>query len=260
MGASRTNLAAVDEGDWSQSNVDSPAPRSVRSLTEDDLSVVFQPIIDLVGKTTYGYEALVRCAAPEFASPTVLFEQAVSERACGRLGRSIRNVVFRGPPAGLPLFVNLHPDELVSRWLVRPDDPIYFHDAPVFLEVTESAAIQYFDLCNSVLKEVCWRSGAGLAVDDFGAGHANLTRVLDLSPSVVKLDRELVVGLDKNPRKQIIVRHLVAMCNSLNAQVIVEGIETLEELKAVVDTGARYAQGFLFGRPSAAPPPHSGPR
>jgi EAL domain-containing protein (putative c-di-GMP-specific phosphodiesterase class I) len=229
------------------------ASRTVRSLTEDDLTVVFQPIIDMSTRCIFAHEVLVRCTVEEFASPTTLFERAVQEDACGRLGRNIRKVAFASAPKGLPMFVNLHPHELVSRWLVRPDDPIYFHDGPVFLEITESAAIEYFDLCSSVLKEACWRSGAGLAVDDFGAGHANITRVLDLAPGVVKLDRALIQGLDQNHRKQIIVTHLVAMCHSLGASVVVEGIETLEELKAVADTGARYAQGFVFGRPSMIP-------
>lgn len=227
--------------------------RSVRSLTEDDMSVVFQPIIDLSTRKIFAHEVLVRCTVEEYASPTDLFEQAVREGACGRLGRNIRKVAFRSPPKDMPLFVNLHPDELLSRWLVRPDDPIYFHEGTVFLEITETSAIDYFDLCSSVLKEVCWRAGAGLAVDDFGAGHANLTRVLDLAPNVVKLDRGLIQGLDQNHRKHIIVTHLVAMCHSLGAAVVVEGIETMDELKAVIDTGARYAQGFVFGRPSMIP-------
>ncbi|HTM44842.1 MAG TPA: EAL domain-containing protein [Polyangiaceae bacterium] len=250
-------MAEAEEADASSSEsisqVDVTAPRTVRSLTEDDLSVVFQPIVDLSSKRIFAHEVLVRCSVQHFIDPTILFEHAVREGACGRLGRAIRKVAFRSPPKGLPMFVNLHPDELVSRWLVRPDDPIYFHDAPLFLEITESAAIEYFDLCSSVLKEVCWRSGAGLAVDDFGAGHANVTRVLDLCPSVVKLDRGLISGLDKSPRKQTIVKHLVAMCHELDAAVVVEGIETLDELKAVADTGARYAQGFVFGRPSINP-------
>jgi EAL domain-containing protein (putative c-di-GMP-specific phosphodiesterase class I) len=227
--------------------------RSVRSLTEEDLGVVFQPIIDLSTRRIFAHEVLVRCNVDPFQNPTDLFDQAVREGATGRLGRNIRKVAFRSPPQDVALFVNIHPNELLSRWLVRPDDPIYFHDGPVFLEITESSAIDYFDLCSSVLKEVCWRSGAGLAVDDFGAGHANLSRVLDLQPNVVKLDRGLIHGLDQNHRRHVIVSHLVAMCHSLGAAVVVEGIETMDELKAVADTGARYAQGFVFGRPSLIP-------
>jgi EAL domain-containing protein (putative c-di-GMP-specific phosphodiesterase class I) len=79
--------------------------------------------------------------------------------------------------------------------------------------------------------------------------------VLDLEPSIVKLDRALITGLDQSPRQQILVRHVVRLCVELGAQVVAEGIETADELSAVVDSGAHYAQGFLLGRPSYPLPP-----
>jgi EAL domain-containing protein (putative c-di-GMP-specific phosphodiesterase class I) len=63
---------------------------------------------------------------------------------------------------------------------VRPDDPVFFHDHDVYVEITESAAFTHYELCVSVLKEIQSRAGIFLAVDDLGAGHSNLKRVLDL--------------------------------------------------------------------------------
>ena len=119
-------------------------PGGVRALTVSDIGVVFQPIVDMRTGTTFAHEALVRCKRPEFASPLVLFARAAEESSCGRLGRIIREVAFAAC-GDVPLFVNLHPEELSSRWLVRPDDPLCLHSAPVFLEVTESAAFTHFD-------------------------------------------------------------------------------------------------------------------
>ncbi len=224
-------------------------PRSTRLITTEDLDVVFQPIVDLSTGATFAQEALVRCKWPEYKNPEKLFERAVAERATGRLGRPIRDVTFaRG--AGQRLFINVHPDELASRWLVRPDDPLNYHDAEVFLEITETAAFEYFDLCRGVLAEICSRSRVSLVVDDFGAGHSNLKRVLDLEPKVVKLDRELIKGLDQSRRQQILVKSVVEICKDLGATVVAEGIETYEELVAVRDTGAEYAQGYVLARPS----------
>ena len=184
---------------------------SVRGLTRADLDVVFQPIVELSTHRIFAYEALTRCKWPEYANPAVLFSHAADEVACGRLGRLIREVTFeRG--AGFPLFVNVHPDELSARWLVRPDDPLYLHDHHVFIEITESAAFTHYELCQSVLREMSARGGVFLAVDDLGAGHSNLKRVLDLEPHVVKLDRALVTRLDKSRRQLILVRHMVALC------------------------------------------------
>jgi EAL domain-containing protein (putative c-di-GMP-specific phosphodiesterase class I) len=66
---------------------------------------------------------------------------------------------------------------------------------------------------------------------------------------VVKLDRALVTGLDTNKRQQILVRYVVNLCRELGASVVAEGIETVEEFKAVVDVGVQYGQGYLFAKP-----------
>jgi len=102
----------------------------------------------------------------------------------------------------------------------------------------------------SVLKDVCARSGAHLVVDDYGAGHSNLARILDLNPKVVKLDGALIRGIDKDPRRQLMVRHMVALCADLGAKVVAECIETVEELKAVTDQGVHFAQGYVLARPA----------
>ena len=214
-----------------------------------DLSAVFQPIVSLNSGQIFAYEALVRCGLPRFASPPALFERAGESRgATGRLGRMIREIAV---PlcSGLPLFVNLHPNELEEGWLVRPDDPIFSHDHDLYLEITESAPLTHFDLCTSVLREVCSRASAYLVVDDLGAGYSNLKIIADLEPKVVKLDRQLVQDLGAKPRQQKLVSFTVNLCNQLGAAVVAEGIETYDELKAVVDCGAQYGQGYLLARP-----------
>jgi EAL domain-containing protein (putative c-di-GMP-specific phosphodiesterase class I) len=225
----------------------------VRSLTRDDIGVVFQPIVEVATGRLFAQEALVRCRRPEYAAPPKLFEEAVKESATGRLGRLIREVAF-STCGDVPLFVNLHPDELSARWLVRPDDPLCFHSNRVFLEVTETAAFTHFELCLGALKELCRRTGAQLVVDDFGAGYSNLHRLVELQPSVVKLDLALVRNLHENPRKQIVVKHVVNLCNDLGASVVAEGVETLDELSCVRDLGVSHAQGYLLARPAAPAP------
>ncbi len=241
---------------WTHSGVEGiPAyrsdrpPASVKDLAQTDLAVVYQPIVDLRTGKTFAQEVLARCRWPEFANPVALFTQASSEKACGRLGRIIRQSAFAAAP-GIPLFVNVHPDELTSRWLVRPDDPIGYHDADVYIEITESAAFTHFELCMGVLKEVCSRTGAYLVVDDLGAAYSNLKRVIELEPRVVKLDRALITGVDKIPRQRTLVQFLVTMLKELGAEVVAEGIETADELAAIIDTGADYGQGYLLARPA----------
>ena len=221
----------------------------VRDLKAHALDVVFQPIVALTDGAIFAQEALVRCRVDRLRNPVDLFDRALQEGAVGRLGRNIREVTF-ARAGGQRLFVNIHPEELSSRWLIRPDDPMCLHDGDLYLEITESAALDYFDLCKSVLKEVCARTGALLVVDDFGAGYSNLKRVIDLEPAVVKLDRALISGIDHSRRQQILVQQLVNTCEALDAKVVAEGIETGDELSAVRDAGVAYGQGFLLARPA----------
>lgn len=230
----------------------------VRRLTRDHLGVVFQPIVDLASGRAFAFEALARCTHPDYPSPLVLFDAAVKEDACGRLGRIVRDLAF-STCGDVALFVNLHPQELSSHWLVQPDDPIGFHPRPVYLEVTESSAITHFDLCMGVLKELGRRTGARLVVDDFGAGYSNLERVVHLQPAIIKLDLALTRDIHKQKSKQTVVRHMTAMARDLGSGVVAEGVETIDELHCVRDLGVGYAQGYLLARPAAPPPSHVWP-
>ncbi len=232
---------------------------AIRALvSQKDLSVVFQPIVDLDTGESFAIEALVRCSVPQYSSPPILFERAALIGCAGRLGRMIREIAVP-LAARMPLFVNIHPHELNEGWLVRPDDPLYVHDAPVYLEITESVPLTHFELVMSVLKEVKMRGDVKLVVDDLGAGYSNLKSIADLEPNIVKLDRGLVSGIDRSARQQQLVTSVVRLCRELRAKVVAEGVETVDELSALRDTGADFAQGFLFARPSYPIPDASWP-
>jgi EAL domain-containing protein (putative c-di-GMP-specific phosphodiesterase class I) len=223
---------------------------AIRALvSQKDLSVVFQPIVDLDTGESFAIEALVRCSVPQYSSPPILFERAALIGCAGRLGRMIREIAVP-LAARMPLFINIHPHELNEGWLVRPDDPLYVHDAPVYLEITESVPLTHFELVMSVLKEVKMRGDVKLVVDDLGAGYSNLKSIADLEPNIVKLDRGLISGIDRSSRQHQLVTSVVRLCRELRAKVVVEGVETVDELSALRDTGADFAQGFLFARPS----------
>ncbi len=226
---------------------------NVTELTPDDLNVVFQPIVELGTGRVFAHEALVRCKVDAFKNPLVLFEHAEREQFCGRLGRMIREVCFTRVSDGA-IFVNLHPHELAERWLVRPDDPLCFHAGPVYLEVTETAALEHMDVTRQMLKELSSRANARLVVDDFGVGHSDLFRVLELEPDVVKLDRSLVTNVHLDPHKAARLEYLIDLCTELGAVVVAEGIESVEELRAVRAAGAPLAQGYLLAKPQFPPP------
>jgi EAL domain-containing protein (putative c-di-GMP-specific phosphodiesterase class I) len=221
--------------------------------------VVFQPIVDLSRRTLFAVEALARCRVPGLESPSVLFEDAVAKGYCGRLGRMIRELTVQRV-GDVPVFTNVHPDELTQRWLIRPDDPIYSHQNDVYIEITESVPFSHFDLCVSMLREIQSRGNVHLVIDDLGAGYSNLQRIVDLAPSIVKLDMQLVRGIDRLPRKQKLIKSIVSMCWEQGARVVAEGIETIPELKAVIDAGVQLGQGYLLAKPAYPIPPITWPK
>lgn len=221
-------------------------------IAGQQVRVVWQPIVDLHRYTIFSYEALARTTSKDYPGPPALFKAAVEQKACGVLGRTLRDMAIAGCP-DFPLFLNIHPNEFDENWLVRPDDPIFLHERDIYLEITESVPLSHFALCNSILREVRGK-GIYLAVDDLGSGYSNLKYIADLAPEIVKLDRCLVAGLKKDTRLHKLVTAIVRLCNDLGAKVVAEGIETPGELHAALETGVRYGQGYLFARPNDPPP------
>ncbi len=222
------------------------------ALSAGDLYVALQPIVNFQKRDVFGYEALARCKSPLFKDPLGLINEAVASDCMGQLGRDLRAMAVRSCPRSA-LFLNVHPSEFNQGWLVRPDDAIFFHDEPIYLEITESVPLSHYEHCHGVLKEIRSR-GISLAVDDLGAGYSNLKYIADLSPEVVKLDRELIANLRSQTRLHKLVSAIVRLCDGLGAKVVAEGIETIDEMCAVIDTGAHYGQGYLFARPSLPAP------
>ncbi len=221
-------------------------------LTAGHVRVVYQPIVDLQTERVFAHEALVRSDSPHFESPPALFTAAIRSQCCGALGRVIREIATQNCP-DFPLFLNVHPNEFDESWLVQPDDPIFEHYHPIYLEITESVPLSHFALCHSVLREIRSK-GVFIAIDDLGAGYSNLKYIADLEPEIVKLDRGVIANAHREKRLRILVRHMVRLCEDLGARVVAEGIETADELHAVRDCGAHLGQGYYFAQPSFPPP------
>jgi EAL domain-containing protein (putative c-di-GMP-specific phosphodiesterase class I)/GGDEF domain-containing protein len=90
-----------------------------------------------------------------------------------------------------------------------------------------------------------------LAIDDFGTGYSSLAQLKNMPVTELKIDREFVMNLAKNPDDQIIVRSTIDLANSFNLGVIAEGVEDLETLNLLSELGCKWAQGYFIARPMA---------
>jgi EAL domain-containing protein (putative c-di-GMP-specific phosphodiesterase class I) len=228
-----------------------------RIIDEKLLRIAFQPIVDRRTQRTFAYEALARSPLPVFDGPVQLYEAAVRAGRVGEMGRLHREQAIATCP-DWPLFLNVNPNEFDQGWLVRPDDPIFRHKPPVYLEITESAPLIYFEQCHSVLAEIRTKR-VHLAVDDFGAGYSNLRYISDLTPEVVKLDRQLIAGIRQGSPLYRLVSSIVQLCRDMGSRVVAEGVETAEELAACESARVDYCQGYLLARPGLPLPEASWP-
>ena len=121
------------------------------------------------------------------------------------------------------------------------------------IEVTEQMPVDDYALLREELAP--WSaSGARLAIDDTGAGYSSLRHVIELTPDFLKLDYEMVSGIDRDRNRYALVRSLVAFAREVGTSVIAEGIERMEELEALRRVGVAFGQGYLLGRPGPAWP------
>ena len=223
--------------------------RLIGSIPIEDLSADFEPIVNLYSGETRGYEVLPRCRREGLNDLEELFARATFEKTVGELGRAIRRIAVRDC-AGSPLYFSVHPGELKERYLVLPDDPVHVHDAPVYLQLSQPSLTGVGAL---VLGELGGRSGVSLAIDNFGAGAATLMQLVELEPAVVKIDRDLVSGIDRSLRKQVVVRSLASTCEQLGARLIAKGVDFEAELATLLECGIVYGQGRALGEPAPLP-------
>ncbi len=222
------------------------------------LTMAYQPLVDVAGKTVLGYEALLRCSS-SLREPLEVIHAAERLDRLADLGRCVRRAVLPTlaaapmPPGRLAMFINLHPLELLDDDLIDPRSPLAAHAASVVLEITERAALDRVDRLAYRVAELK-KIGYRLAIDDLGAGYASLNSFAQLQPDFVKLDMALVQNAPADPMRRRLIRSMVQVCDELGIAVIGEGVETAEQRDTLERLGCRMMQGFLFARPAASFP------
>lgn len=237
-------------------------------LDTHGLRPVFQPIVSLKEKKVVGFEALSRCVAPQTGDllpPARLFaaaREAGLSMALDRLCRDRAMRAFGG--AGLSnrhtLFLNFDPSILGrvamgNGWMLRNVERMGMTPQRVAIEIVESRVTSQEELLAFVEK---YRSyGFLIVLDDFGAQHSNLDRILLLRPDIVKIDRELIHGVADDFYRQSVVGSIVGLADRIGTLTLAEGVETFEDILTCYELGINLFQGFHFARPA---PPSEMPR
>jgi len=216
---------------------------------------VFQPIFSLDDGRATSFEALTRFDVEPPRSPDVWFQQA----AAVGLGTDLELAAIAAAldaaqqlPADVAVSLNTSPQTLGDERLERLI--VLHHDRQVILEVTEHALVQDYDGMTESIDRLRQR-GARLAVDDTGAGISSLRHIVRLTPDLIKLDRSLTQEVLADPVRQALASSLIHFAQRIDAQLIVEGVETPKDLAAWQDLGAHGVQGNLLASAQELPAP-----
>jgi EAL domain-containing protein (putative c-di-GMP-specific phosphodiesterase class I) len=233
-----------------------------RAISNGELTLQYQPIVDLATSCVTGAEALVRwwrggqvitprefLGAAEESGLIVPLGEWVLREACAQ-GAAWRRV---SPDVGVS--VNLSTRQItapvftaqVSAMLADTGLP----PGALTIEVNERILLEHEGLIVERLAEL-HRLGVRIAIDDFGIGYASLAYLRRLPLDIIKIDPSFVAGLGHDDTLTLLTRTVVQLGRDLGLQVIAEGIEQPRQLSVLREMGCGYGQGFLLGRPMAA--------
>lgn len=232
-----------------------------KALDRNELSLFYQPQIDLKTGSILGVEALLRWFHPRsgFISPAEFIPLAEETGLISAIGAWVIRVaclqhqqwIDQGL-APLRVAVNLSAQQFQKPDLVKTVLHILeetgIQPSYLELEITESAAMRDVDFTISMLSQF-QQMGVQITMDDFGTGYSSLSVIKHFPLDTLKIDKSFVQDAIHNPRDAAIASTVVALGKGLNLEVLAEGVETEEQLHFLQSIGCDSAQGYFFSRP-----------
>ena len=234
-----------------------------RALAREELTLQYQPIVELATSRVTGAEALIRWwRGDEAVSPRAFLAVAEDSGLIVPLGEWVlrkacaQGAAWRAASWDIDISVNLS-----LRQLNAPHFPAQVAAAlaetglppgALTIEVGERMLVEDAGLIMDRLAELR-DLGVKLAIDDFGTGYASLAHLRELPVDIIKIDPSFVSGLGQDPTLTLLTRTIVQVGRDLGMQVVAEGIEEPRQLAELREMGCGYGQGFLVARPMAAP-------
>ncbi len=218
-------------------------------LQQRSFRAAYQPLFRLDDNRIQGVESLTRVQLRPYRSPDVWFREAYEVG----LGLEMELETLAVALGGLKLFpphlflaVNVSAEILVDRRLGSLLESV---DASrLVLELTEHTPVDDYRPLTSALCPLRER-GARMAIDDVGAGYANMQHILSLRPDILKIDASLTNNIHVCPSRAALLAGLVQFARTFDTRIVAEGIEVAPQLDRLRELGVDYGQGYLLGRP-----------
>jgi len=235
-----------------------------RAVEKRQLRLVYQPIFYLPTEQLAGFEALLRWDHPTLGTlnPTDFVPVAEESDLIVKLGSYVlANAVREAvrwqkelPRPDNPVFVGVN---VSSRQLFRPElikevrhilGRAVIPKGSLRLEITESLVMENPEKATAVMRQLA-DAGAGLALDDFGTGYSSLSYLNQFTFDTIKIDRSFLHASGENGSGSVILRSVVALAHELGKKVVIEGVETEDDVSLLRLIGCEYGQGYFYGEP-----------
>ncbi|WP_082124929.1 putative bifunctional diguanylate cyclase/phosphodiesterase [Aurantiacibacter luteus] len=226
------------------------------AIQRDELSIFFQPIIDLASGRIRGFEALVRWFHPDKGEllPAEFIPIAEESGLIITLGNWITGKAAQAAatwPDDITLAVNLSAAQIkapgAALGILAALREARLNPARLELELTESLFIDDDENTAAFMTDLA-TEGVGFSLDDFGTGYSSL-RYIHLHPfRTIKVDRSFVSGANTGRRSDAIIRAVAELGSTLDMHIVAEGLETIEQVQAVKAAGCTLGQGYYFSR------------
>jgi len=219
-------------------------------------SMAFQPIVNITTGAVFAHEALVRGPKGEGAGSVLGQVQEDNRYAfdqqCRVKAIELASSLF-DPVDDVKLSINFMPNAVYEpraciRLTLATAMKTGFPLDRIIFEFTENEQLD----TNHILHILRTYRDIGFktAIDDFGAGHSGLGLLTHFQPDIVKLDMDLIRGIDTDPVRRTVVKHTLHMLEDLAILPLCEGVETADELAALKDLGVSLIQGYVLAKPS----------
>lgn len=225
------------------------------------VTFAYQPIIDIHTKKAIAYEALLReYWIAEFDSIDAFFDAAFYDKILHEVDIMLRKKAIEkllpvyNLDSSIKLFYNLDnrvvhennykiglTSELLKTLGITQDF--------ITFEVSEKYEFEFFHEIQDIFKNY-QKQGYSIAIDDFGAGFSGLQLLYYLDTNYLKIDRFFITHIEQDLKKQILLKHVIAIAKEIGIKVIAEGVETELEYAMCVELGCDYAQGYFIQRPT----------
>lgn len=233
------------------------------AITNNELSLHYQPQVDLVSNQVIGLEALIRWKHPEygFISPAEFIPLAEETGLIFSIGKWVLKTACaqckQWIDLGLPIdsvSVNVSPLQFREKNFVASVNQILEESdlSPRYLEleITESVTSNV-DQALSIMKEIK-ELGIKFAIDDFGTGYSSLNYLRHFPIDKLKIDKSFIDEINQHKDGEEIVKTIIELGNRLRFQVIAEGVEHEQQMSFLKENKCYFAQGYFFSKPLPA--------